>query len=118
MNVDESGGGQSATPSAEPRNRPLIIRHFGLRQASEQDIVDAVGGLTNLGRLPVIEMVDTSAFTREADGAAWDESHGYVWRRALELRARLQTDTDTRVIYAGMPEVPHALAFGAYFGDE
>lgn len=62
--------------------------------------------------------VDTSLFAHEIENGSWGASHGLVWRAAADLRELLQRTPDTHVLYAGLAEVPHVVALGAYLGDE
>lgn len=113
--------GQSCSAMTASLTTPattLIVRHHGLRHVSEQDVLAAVGGLGALSGIPRQIEIDTAPFAQDVENAGWGASHGAVWRSARDLRAVLQATPDARVIYAGLAEVPHVVAFGAYLGDE
>lgn len=96
---------------------PVIVRHAGLKLPSLDDVIHAVGGLGALERAPVDVVVDTMRFTDDINTGSWGASHGEVWRRAADVRQQLHDTPNSRLIYAGMPEVAHAVAFGAYVGE-
>lgn len=107
------------TTSATPKTTaPVIVRHHGLRHVSERDVIEAVGGLAALNSIPRQVEIDTAAYAQDVENAGWGASHGAVWQAARRLRAMLQVTPDARVIYAGLAEVPHVVALGAYLGDE
>lgn len=107
------------TTSTSPQTvTPVIVRHHGLRHVSEHDVLEAVGGLAAFNCIPRQVEIDTAAFAQDVENAGWGASHGAVWQKARQLRAMLQQTPDARVIYAGLAEVPHVVALGAYLGDE
>lgn len=105
-------------PARDERLTPVIVRHHGLRHVSERDVLDALGGLAALNGIPRQLEIDTTAFAQDVENAGWGPSHGAVWQAARDLRTMLQNTPDARVIYAGLAEVPHVVALGAYLGDE
>jgi hypothetical protein len=106
----------SAVHTAVKRT-PVIVRHNGLRPVSADELLHAIGGTAALEGMPVGIVIDTAQFAEDIDNGNWGASHGEVWRRALEARDLLREATSARLIYAGMPEVPHAVAFGAYLEE-
>lgn len=96
----------------------LIVLHHGYRPVSSDAVVEALGGLPALGHLPTIVEVDTAQFQSRIDAGDWTASHEYLVRRARDVQEAARVTTAARVVYAGgMPEVAHAVAFGAYFED-
>jgi hypothetical protein len=106
-------------PKHDPRTTPVFIRHAGMRPVTMEEVLAAIGGLGTLAVPPIDEPVDTAQFADEIESGAWSASHGEVWTRARAIRQRLQALGAVRVVYAGgMPEVPHAIAFGAYLEEQ
>jgi hypothetical protein len=121
MRIDDTriGAGPSNPITQPARRTPVIIRHLGMRGVDLDEIVAALGGLGSLEGVPIEEIVDTGRFAEDVDAGNWGPSHGEVWRRAREIRERLRSASNPRVIYAGgMPEVAHAIAFGAYLEEQ
>lgn len=117
------GAGTGATGAGQGaprvwRRAPILVRHQGLRHVSDDELLHALGGLGALEGVPVSVEIDTAEYAAEIDSGSWGPSHGDVWRHAGELRELLRRTPNARLIYAGMPEVPHAVALGAYLGDE
>lgn len=111
----------SAAVTAGPSliRSPIIVRHHGLRPVAQADVLAAVGGLAAFGStIPRDMEIDTSSFSHEVENGSWGASHGVVWRAAHDVRTQLLSTPDARVLYAGIAEVPHVVAFGAYLGDE
>lgn len=118
--LDSSEG---ATPisrrATTPARTPIIVRHQGLGRVSDSEVLAILPGLGGMAGLPRDEEVDTAQFAVDVDGGCWARSDGYLWHRAAELRQLISTTPNARAMYFGaMPEVPHAIAFGAYLGDE
>jgi len=89
-----------------------------MRPVSLDDVIAAVGGLAALETAPIDQVIDTEQFADDINNGNWGPSHGEVWRRAQEIRSLLRATPDARIIYAGgMPEVAHAIAFGAYLEE-
>lgn len=100
------------------RRVPIIVRHIGMRSVSLDEVVAAAGGLAALDAPPIDQVIETQQYAEDVNNGNWGASHGEVWRRAHEIRELLRTTPDARLIYAGgMPEVAHAVAFGAYLEE-
>jgi hypothetical protein len=97
----------------------ILIRHHGLRRISAGEALESLGGLDLTHGLPQDEEVDTEQFETAIEGGSWETSHLYVWDRAKEIRAVINSASNPRIVYFGaMPEIPHAIALGAYIGAE
>jgi hypothetical protein len=112
----------TASPAAQATTHtlvrtPIIVRHAGLKVPTLDDVLHALGGPSALVRTPVDVLIDTMRFADDINAANWGASHGEVWRKAEEVRQLLQQSEPARLIYSGMPEVAHAVAFGAYIGE-
>jgi hypothetical protein len=81
---------------------------------------DAVKAVSKEQEIVQVEdaVIDTAQFTGTADSVIWDAAHTEVWRRAGELRDQISKRPDSRIAYfGGGPEIPLAIAFGAYMGE-
>jgi hypothetical protein len=96
----------------------IIIRHHGMRPVTRDE---AVATLTTAGAplgFPIDVEVNTSQFSTDGDGVAWDASNGHLWARAREISQLIEATPGARVVYfGGYPEVPHVVALGAYLGE-
>jgi SMODS-associated and fused to various effectors sensor domain len=99
-------------------NSILLLLHSGMRAVTVNEIL----GELSPDELRIdrqIHHIDTRSFTDDVQDGNWDSSEQYLIDQASEIR-RLTEQMDDPVIkyYGGMPEIPHALALGAFLGDE
>lgn len=95
----------------------FVLHDSHLRVVSEEE---AIATLTaeELTQPRRFERIDTKQFQADIDGGHWGASHRYIRQRAAEIRAVGDEKGATLLRYMGIPEVPHAIAVGAYLGDE
>lgn len=97
----------------------VLVRHQSpLRAVGE---AEALVALPNAAKsLPRRDFeIDTRPFADDIAGEHWDASEAYLQQKAGELRVLADELGSARIAYfGGMPEVAHAIALGAYFGDE
>lgn len=96
----------------------LVRHHSPLRAVGE---AEALATLPDAAKsLPRRDFeIDTRPFADDIAAEHWDASGAYLQQKAGELRVLADELGSARIAYfGGMPEVPHAIALGAYFGDE
>jgi hypothetical protein len=95
----------------------IIIRHSGLRQVDAPNVLAALGpGRQALPRSD--HEIDTMQFRDSIEVGDWSGQAAYLRHFAAALHNAAEEATDAEVHYFGIAEIPHVLAFGAFFGDE
>lgn len=97
----------------------IVVLHHGLWVPVLEEAVAALeaeqGGSLRIRE----ETIDTRQFAGEGDSFSWDAAHTEVWRRAAELKELLAKNPEGKLAYfGGGPEVPLAIALGAYLGEQ
>jgi hypothetical protein len=100
-----------------PTEEVILIRHAGLRMISKTEVASVLSQKA-LRRSPENVLVDTMAYADDVDGGVWDASERYIIEEAKRLRALADENGASRFLYFGLAEIPHAIALGAYLGDE
>jgi len=95
----------------------ILIRHAGMR-GIEKTEVTSILPQEILERSPENVLVDMQTFEDEVEGGVWDHSELHIIEEAKRLRELADEEGATRFLYFGLTEIPHAVAFGAYLGDE
>lgn len=95
----------------------LILRHTGLRGIEPGEVLPALP--TSVGSLPRTDReIDTQQFTPQIEQDDWAGQSRFLAQEAAAIHEQIEKLGDVETHYFGMPEVPHAIAFGAFFGDE
>lgn len=90
-----------------------------MQNVTEQEVTQTLRPLLDSSSFLIDQELNTQQFATDADNVSWELAHGEVWRRASEIREEVARHPGSRVMYfGGFPEVPLALAFGAYIGEE
>jgi len=95
----------------------VLIRHAGLRNIEKTEVTGVLQEEI-LKHSPENVLVDTQRFEEEVDGGVWDSSERYIIERSKRLRELADEEGAARFLYFGLAEIPHAIALGAYLGDE
>ena len=101
-----------------PSNEELIlIRHCGLRNISKAEVTSILSQEA-LQQSPENVLVDMMDYGDDVEGDVWDASERHIIEEAKRLRALADENGASRFLYFGLAEIPHAIALGAYLGDE
>lgn len=95
----------------------VLIRHAGLRGIEKTEVTGILPQET-LERSPENALVNMQPFEDEVEGGVWDHSELHIIEEAKRLCELADEEGATRFLYFGLTEIPHAVAFGAYLGDE
>ena len=105
------------TDTATSTEDVILIRHAGLRSIEKSEITSVLPQEI-LERSPENVLVDMQPFEDEIEGGVWDHSELHITEEAKRLRELADEEGATRFLYFGLTEIPHAVALGAYLGDE
>jgi hypothetical protein len=105
------------TDTATSTEDVILIRHAGLRSIEKSEITSVLPQEI-LERSPENVLVDMQPFEDEIEGGVWDHSELHITEEAKRLRELADEEGATRFLYFGLTEIPHAIALGAYLGDE
>ncbi|NOT09562.1 MAG: SAVED domain-containing protein [Gemmatimonadales bacterium] len=96
----------------------IIVRHQSpIRVVGESEVLAALDAPSLAEPRRMFE-VDGRLFEEDIAGGHWRSSHADIRAKAGELKRLADSGPDTRLLYFGMAEAPHAIALGAYLGDE
>jgi SMODS-associated and fused to various effectors sensor domain len=98
-------------------NALLLIRHSGLREITQQEVLNELSA--DELRLPrEVQHVDARPFADDIDDGNWDASERYLIEQASDIRHAAEKLDNPLIKYYGLGEIPHAIALGAFIGDE
>ena len=99
-------------------DRLILVRQPShIRAVSEAEVLPALS--EEFRSLPRTDIeVDMRPFHADVEGGYWDRSESYILQQAQQIRAAAEAESAPAVVFAGLAEVPHLLALGAYVGDE
>lgn len=98
-------------------NHILILRHSGLKRVEASEVLPALpSGVLNLPRTD--REIDTLQFAPQVEQGDWVGQSRYLAEQVSAVHEKIHELGDVETHYFGIPEVPHAIAFGAFFGDE
>lgn len=97
--------------------RHLVVRHHGLHRVDDESVHRSLEAIGITGLMSDVE-IDSHRFRDAIDGGEWATSDIAVWEAARTVRQTADTIGGIDLAYFGMPEVPHAIMFGAYLGSD
>jgi hypothetical protein len=95
----------------------LIVRHPGIRRIEAGEVLTALPPeVSNLPR--VDHEVDTMQFSPQIEQDDWAGQSRFLAQEAAAIHEQIDRGGEVETHYFGIPEVPHAIAIGAFLGDE
>jgi hypothetical protein len=96
-------------------NKLVVVKHSGMRDVSGDDLDHALPA----GQVQLFERhVDTRRFNEAVEQGDWVGHGAWLAEEAAAVHAVFATNQAQTIHYFGIPEIPHAIAFGALVGDE
>lgn len=95
----------------------LIVRNPGPWPVSQQAVAAAIPA-DQQGLHREDYEIDTGRFAEQVEQGDWEGQSQFLAEKATEVRDRFSKLTDPLIHYFGLAEIPHAIALGAYLGDE
>lgn len=102
---------------ATSANSILIVRHSGLREVTENEVLAEL--TPEELRLPrQVLHLDTRPFADDVNDGNWQASERYLIEQAGDIRHLAEDLGDPFIKYYGLAEIAHVVALGAFVGDE
>lgn len=99
----------------EQMSKSVVVRHSGMRDVSGDDL----GHVFPAGPVQLFERhVDTRRFNDALEQGDWVGQGAWLGGEAAAVHALFAIERAQTIHYFGIPEIPHAIAFGALVGDE
>lgn len=95
----------------------LVLHTSAMRTVGEAEALSALDETERQQPRRVV-MLDMRPFVEEVEGGVWRGGHAYIRTKAAEIAAAVDELTHSQEHYFGIVEIPHAVALGAYHGDE